>query len=43
MLEYGRSRVRAKAAYARATAAFAGEDAGLAALLEAATTAGIAP
>jgi cytochrome c-type biogenesis protein CcmH len=34
---------RAKAAYARATAAFAGDDAGLAALLEAATTAGIAP
>jgi cytochrome c-type biogenesis protein CcmH len=34
---------RARAAYARATAAFAGDDAGLAALLEAATTAGIAP
>jgi cytochrome c-type biogenesis protein CcmH len=34
---------RAKAAYARATAAFAGDDAALAALLEAATTAGIAP
>ena len=34
---------RAKAAYARATAAFAGDDAALATLLEAATTAGIAP
>jgi cytochrome c-type biogenesis protein CcmH len=34
---------RAKAAYARATAAFSGDDAALATLLEAATTAGIAP
>lgn len=34
---------RAKAAYARATAAFAGDTAGLDALLQAATTAGIAP
>lgn len=36
-------RDRAKTAYASATAAFTGDDAALAALLEAATTAGVAP